>query len=153
MPVYMPPADRFELSYTIDQSGCWLWTGTLTAGGYGQIRSRDFGTMYAHRWAYEHFVGPIPAGLQIDHLCRVRRCVNPAHLEPVTARTNFLRGDGVLTSGKWQRATTHCPHGHPYSGENLYATYDGKRLCRICRKKTARLSYQRSRIDKPSMDN
>lgn len=75
-------------------SGCWLWTGSCLPTGYGQVGCRVGGKTYvssAHRVAYRFVVGPIPAGLQLDHLCRVRRCVNPAHLEPVTPRENVRR--------------------------------------------------------------
>lgn len=72
------------------RSGCWVWTGHVAGGDYGQIKVNGVSVM-VHRYAYELLVGPIPDGLQIDHLCRNRRCVNPKHLEPVVARTNVLR--------------------------------------------------------------
>lgn len=108
---------------------CWLWTGPLNPkSGYGmQIQHR--GRKYqAHRLAYESIVGPIPDGLQLDHLCRVRHCVNPAHLEAVTARVNTLRGN---STSALNHRKTHCPQGHEYSPEN---TYQGKkaRHCRAC---------------------
>lgn len=74
-----------------DGSGCWIWTGALTTNGYGQVRWGDR-TLRAYRLVYELLVGPIPDGLQLDHLCRNRRCVNPAHLEPVTQWENWARG-------------------------------------------------------------
>lgn len=73
-------------------TGCWLWTGTLSMKGYGRFNVTDRNNAAAHRFAYESFVGPIPDGLEIDHLCSVRRCVNPAHLEPVTHAENLRRG-------------------------------------------------------------
>lgn len=116
------PLERF-LSMT-DQDrpdGCWLWTGNLQANGYSSFYVNGR-TVRAHRWAYEHFVGPISEGLQIDHLCRVRRCVNPTHLEPVTARENTRRA-----------MRSRCVNGHPFTDENTYM-HGGKRYCRTCRR-------------------
>lgn len=110
-------------------SGCWNWMGAKDQKGYGQIRDESGRTVRAYRWAYEHLVDAIPDGLQIDHLCRNRGCVNPAHLEPVTARVNILRGNG-LTAQEARR--THCPRGHPYSGDNLHMRPNGSRRCRAC---------------------
>src|SRR5690348_8963192 len=91
--------------------GCILWSSTLTHDGYGRFYTEGKIVM-AHRFAYEALVGPIPEGLQMDHLCRVRSCVNPRHLEPVTARENALRGIGpAVKFGK----RTHCGRGHPYA--------------------------------------
>src|SRR5689334_10590331 len=84
----IPPLDRFLTRVTQQTSGCWLWTGYLMPNGYGKFAvSRGINAL-AHRWSYETFVGAIPAGLTLDHLCRVRGCVNPTHLEPVTRREN-----------------------------------------------------------------
>lgn len=87
---------------------CWLWTGH-TNHGYGHFW-HGTGMVYAHRWAYERLIGPVPEGLQLDHLCRNRACVRPDHLEPVTGRENTLRGEGI--TAVFARAT-HCRHGHP----------------------------------------
>ena len=103
---------------------CWLWTGALTAAGYGQIGTggRRDPKVYAHRYVYELLVGPIPEGLHIDHLCRVRKCVNPAHLEPVTQGENNRRA----LPGACRRA------GHPYP-ENAQFKRDGKiAYCKVC---------------------
>jgi hypothetical protein len=108
--------------WTVDpESGCWLWVGVVNAAGYGQS-----GRGYAHRVNYEDTVGPVPEGLELDHLCRVRHCVNPAHLEPVTHAENMRRS--VL-------ARTHCRKGHPYEGDNLMSvsTRPNARICRTCR--------------------
>lgn len=110
--------------------GCWLWTGCQVQNGYGQFRF-DGRTGLAHRWAYEHFVGPIPDGLDLDHLCRVRHCVNPAHLEPVTRAENLHRGKG--NGFQLNAAKTHCAQGHPFSGHNLIIGKNGQRLCRACK--------------------
>lgn len=112
-------------------SGCWLWTAYLDKKGYGRLRWQGKGCK-AHRLVYELLVGPIPAGLQIDHLCRVRNCVNPAHMEPVTLAENVRRG----TSGAINRTKTHCPKGHEYTADNTY-THKGKRACKACATGTA----------------
>lgn len=83
----------------------------------------------AHRVFYEHHVGPIPLGLTIDHLCKVTRCVNPDHLEPVTQRVNTLRGDGPSAVNARK---THCPHGHEYTPDNTYVRKAGGRICKTC---------------------
>ena len=115
-------------------SGCWLWTGNIITLGYGTLYRgrgrRNRVTTYAHRASYEAFRGPIPPGLQIDHLCRVRSCVNPAHLEVVTQRTNILRGESM--SARHARKST-CPKGHVY---DLFS--DASRRCRTCRRRQAR---------------
>ena len=131
-----PPIERLVRLTDFAESGCWLWCGTRVHGGYGHfwIGSRSDGTrraVYAHRWSYAYFVGPIPKGLTLDHLCRVRCCVNPDHLEPVTQRENTLRGDTITTRNARK---THCPRGHPYDDANTYVSPKGLRMCRICRR-------------------
>lgn len=111
-----------------DLGPCRLWIGALTWNGYGRINATEHN--YAHRWAYVTFIGPIPAGLQVDHLCRVRNCTRETHLELVTNQENAERG----TAGDRQRARTHCPHGHPYDEENTVLSRGGRhRQCRACR--------------------
>lgn len=107
---------------------CWIWTGGLVGGGYGQFGVTGQWHKRAHRYAYELVVGPIPDGLVLDHLCRVRCCVNPAHLEPVTQRENLMRG-----LGSWNAGKTHCKRGHEFTPENTYVAPHGKRTCRTCR--------------------
>ncbi len=120
------PIERFE-KFFCKGSGCWLWTGGLDTGGYGIFTV--MGTnMGAHRWAYEHYVGSIPDGLVIDHLCRRRNCVNPDHMEPVTVAENNLRGVGV---GAINARKTHCKHGHPFDDDNTYV-YNDIRYCATC---------------------
>ncbi len=184
-------------------SGCWLWTAAKYSNGYGAFypSGKPRRSALAHRYAYRHLIGEVPDGLDLDHLCRVRNCVNPAHLEPVTRSENLLRkpkrqtvipaeckNHHAMTSantylppgGSWackecrrnqkkaarlnaspeQRAAlrardaelhrdrrtrergglparpngmrTHCPQGHPLSGDNLYAPPSGSRKCRTC---------------------
>lgn len=110
---------------------CWLWTGTSADGRYGRFHL--LGRNYqAHRWAYEQLVGPIPEGLQLDHLCRVTLCVNPDHLEPVTGRVNTLRGNTIQAANA---AKTHCKHGHPFDEANTYIrASDNGRICRTCQR-------------------
>lgn len=110
---------------TIDLgTGCWLWGGFIRTDGYG-----EHGASYAHRLSYEVFVGGISPGLEIDHLCRVRHCIRPAHLELVDRRTNTLRGTGFAAK---KAAQTHCLRGHPLSGHNLMSYESGHRRCRTC---------------------
>ncbi len=126
------PIDRFREKYVVDpDSGCWIWQAFLNRKGYGEFYDGQTGMVRAHRWSYEHFVGPIPDGLYIDHLCRVPRCVNPAHLECVTPRENALRGFGptALNARK-----THCKRGHPLAGDNLYRKKGAGRICRTCQR-------------------
>lgn len=87
------PLQRFWRMVDLDETGCWIWTGRVNPKGYGQFRPGGRGTSVAqaHRWAFELFVGSIPDGLHIDHLCRVKACVNPRHLEPVTDLENKRR--------------------------------------------------------------
>lgn len=108
---------------------CWEWTGRVETTGYGKFSYRG-AQVLAHRFVYELLVGPIPSGMQIDHLCHNRACVNPDHLEPVSARINQLRS--MSPSGQNVRKT-HCPKGHPYDEENTYVTPNGGRQCRACR--------------------
>lgn len=107
---------------------CWTWLGTLKRDGYGttSIDGR-FGTV--HRLAYERYVGPIPEGLEIDHLCRNRACCNPAHLEPVTRQEHARRG-------VWA-TRTHCAYGHELAGDNLIIRPEGSRRCRECKRRRA----------------
>lgn len=108
-------------------TGCWLWSGYLASNGYGRFHRRA-----AHRLVYEAVSGPIPAGLDLDHLCRVRQCVNPEHLEPVTRSENLRRGSGAKMLGRMHRSKTHCPSGHEYNDDNTYVGKRGSRSCREC---------------------
>jgi hypothetical protein len=107
----------------VGDDGCWAWTGPTDRGGYGMTTLGKQKVM-AHRVVYELLVGPIPEGLHLDHLCRRRECLNPAHLEPVTQAENNRRAGA---------AKTHCIHGHEYTPENTYRRPRGVRECRACR--------------------
>jgi hypothetical protein len=118
-------------------TGCWLWTGSISSGGYGRHWSNGF--KYAHRISWEMSKGLIPGGMTIDHLCRNRACVNPDHMEVVTAIVNTLRGSGPTADN---RRKTHCAHGHAYTEENtIYYTNRRSKsgtLRRVCRNCTRR---------------
>lgn len=110
---------------------CWIWTGTLSggvSGGYARMGA-DGRSVWAHRFSYEHYVGELVPGLQIDHLCRVRCCVNPDHLEQVTPRDNVIRGDSFAAK---EAKKTHCKRGHPFDEKNTRITPKGHRDCRAC---------------------
>lgn len=130
----------------INRTGtCWLWTGSLNNRGYGQVAGPDGRLLLAHRAVYELFVGPIPEGLTIDHLCRVRACCNPAHLEPVTHAENVLRG---LSPSAVHASATHCPQGHPYDDENTHLSREGWRSCKECNRSRARRNYARKKAER-----
>jgi hypothetical protein len=129
----------------VTSDGCWLWQLSRFRNGYGQLslarptpRSR-----LAHRVVYESLVGFIPPGLELDHLCRVRACVNPEHLEPVTSSVNKVRARALIT---------HCPHGHPYDESNTIRLphNPSKRECRACRRQWNREYYLRTRRQRVS---
>lgn len=123
----------------IPESGCWLWGGATVKGGYGVFRNEGKNSM-AHRLAYEHFKGDIPKGLQLDHLCRVTCCVNPDHLEPVTAKENTLRGNNTAAQNARK---THCINGHEFNEKNTRITPNrGSRYCRVCAKERERKRRQ-----------
>src|SRR3990167_644066 len=151
---------RFWAKVHVLDNGCWEWTANRLPGGYGIFRvgSKLDGTRraaLAHRWAYECLIAPIPQGLEPDHPCHNsdvscsgglncphRRCVNPAHMEPVTHRENIRRGRrGDNHAGVYNASKTHCPQGHTYIGRNLYIVPTGGRKCRTCN----RLRAQRLR--------
>jgi hypothetical protein len=108
--------------------GCWEWTGAPNPNGYGYATAGSKRPL-AHRLVYELLVGPIPDGLQLDHLCRNRLCVNPDHLEPVTAHVNLHRGYGRT---RFRSEQTVCVRGHDFTPENTYINSRGNRTCRTC---------------------
>ena len=165
----MPP-NRAEMArfrrYAIPQAnGCWMWTGAHgTKAGYGHFQPGAGQPRHmAHKWSYQAFTGPIPEGMQVDHKCHTedltcaggaecphRRCVNPAHLEAVSASENTKR------QRHYARSRTECPKGHPYEGDNLIVGKDGKRRCRECdrvRKRHGRSASQSTPTDTPHTDH
>ena len=117
--------NRDRLLKRIDRAAsCWLWTGYIAPNGYGKSSEG-----WAHRLVYEEWVGPIPDGFDLDHLCRVRRCVNPQHLEPVTRKVNLRRSPLV---GRNSHPSPTCRRGHVRTPENTYVRPNGRRECRTC---------------------
>lgn len=113
-------------------SGCWLWTGGASAG-YARLRAVPGRTTLVYRLLWEDTYGPVPQGLELDHKCRVRLCVNPEHMEPVTRRENIRRGVAPIAR---QMMQTHCIRGHPLFGDNLYTyrtRYGFARKCKACK--------------------
>ena len=124
---------------------CMIWGMSLYTGGYGQITVEGRKTS-AHIVAFKMVRGPVSDGLQLDHLCRVRACFCPAHLESVTQRENIIRGVGIENAAIKRRSITHCPQGHPYSPENIQMKNRSRsRGCRECNRIDARVHSAASR--------
>lgn len=137
---------RFAAKIDVDpDSGCWLWTASLRPNGYAQFNAGDHRIVRAHRWSYEQCRGPVPAGLDLDHLChnldlscpggptcRHRRCVNPWHVEPSTRAANLAAGRGAETNRRRASRQTRCKRGHPLSGPNLRVRATGARQYVAC---------------------
>jgi len=130
---------------------CWEWTGSISQHGYGRLTISNNGhkkTRSAHRVSYETFVGEIPDGLTIDHLCRNRKCINPNHLEAVTIKENVSRGNPLW---KQEAARTHCKYGHEFTEDNMYK-YKTKtggvcRNCKTCMKARTRKRYTLAKLE------
>jgi hypothetical protein len=135
---------------------CWIWSGA-TEKGYGRVVIDDK-RVRVHRHVYELLIGPVPEGLELDHLCRVRACFNPAHLEPVTSQENLRRSAPWRVRSSTQRRKrriknppkprvirTHCSRGHEFTPENTYMASDGWRRCLICHKAADRKRWQRDK--------
>lgn len=163
--LWTPPTTEDRFWSRVDKRGpdeCWSWLGRITEKGYGAF---VLPTRTAHRFSWVLAHGSIPprsSGLMLDHLCHTRdaecvlaascphrRCVNPAHLELVSAGENSRRAHKSSAArqagGRANAAKTHCPKGHPYSGENLFLTSNGGRACRICQRAAVRKCMQRTR--------
>lgn len=143
-PLTPPSLQRFMAKVQENPSGCWVWVAGLDRHGYGRFK---FGgrVQGAHRVAWLLMRGPIPDGMHIDHLCRNPSCVNPDHLEPVTKRTNTLRGiSGPGTNSR----KTHCISGHEFTPENTRIRGDGGRLCRACKRSRERADRERRKQER-----
>lgn len=148
-PDFVPPRMSREERFwsKVDKTageGCWLWTAAKTPNGYGKVQWKGV-TRGAHRVAYLLLVGTIPDGLHLDHVCRVRHCVNPAHLEPVTCRENMMRSPAAPSTLNANK--THCPKGHPYDEANTLYQSRGKRACRSCLREQCRRWRERLRAE------
>lgn len=137
----------------VPESGCWLWDGYWSTKGYG-ITTLKNNPYYAHRVMYESLRGPVPKDMELDHLCRVKCCVNPDHLEAVTSRENTLRGTAPSAMHARQ---THCIHGHPLAADNMAYWEVGtrKRHCKECNKlrhikRAAQTRQRRIEREKPA---
>jgi hypothetical protein len=138
---------RFKSKIVLEPNGCWYYTAHKI-GGYGRYSVARL-TVPAHRYSYEFFLGPVPAGMQLDHLChtlddscragdrcRHRACVNPAHLEPVTCKENVYRSRGLAAINA---AKDSCVRGHAFTVANTYIMKDGGRSCRLCNREVMRI--------------
>jgi hypothetical protein len=124
-----------------DLGPCWLWTGYISRDGYGKIAYGKRGdAIHAHNIGYLLLRGPIDDGLEFDHLCKVRHCVNPWHGERTTHTTNVMRGEGFSVVNA---AKTHCAQGHPFDEENTIRRTSGGRGCRLCQREAGRRYKQR----------
>lgn len=145
----LTPDERFDEKHEPRDAGhatpCWIWTGALNRHGYGSFRPGGIATCVgSHIWSFRRAGRVIPEGHELDHLCRNRACVNPAHLEAVTSRVNSLRG---ATTAAENAAKTHCANGHPFDESNTFRERNGNgRVCRICRTETKRRWNARAKL-------
>ncbi len=151
------PANTIQsiLSRAVPQeNGCWEWQGAKTSAGYGNVKYQGK-AQCVHVVVFEAIKGPVPEGLEIDHLCHTkactvpqreclhRLCCNPAHLEPVPHRVNVLRGTAGEKIARISRNKTHCPKGHPYDEANTGRTHQGHRFCLECKRSQGRGYYHK----------
>ena len=145
----VPPKKRPIMERFFDRvcfepnTGCWLFDGSFSPDGYAYFYVSDKKMKVAHKFLYEREVSPVPEGMELDHLCLVRCCVNPQHLEVVTHAENVRRGQ----PRNFNRNKTHCRNGHPYSGYNLTITPSGERTCKTCSREATRRFRERKRAE------
>jgi len=125
--------NRFLERVHFTDYGCWEWTGAMASNGYGtfHVPGTKSNVTRSHEFSYHLFVGPVPDGLELDHLCHNPKCINPDHLEPVTHQENMTRGL-LFNSNRGNCLKTHCIHGHPFDELNTYVGKDGHRHCKTC---------------------
>lgn len=140
--------DFYSFVSVDNSTGCWNWKRSTSSGGYGVLYVSGK-QQHAHRFAYSNIVGSIQEGPDLDHLCRNRKCCNPAHLEPVTRRENLLRGDTITAKNA---VKTHCPLGHEYNSENTILRR-GSRECRKCSAIRSIEYYKKKKSDENFMAN
>jgi len=137
----IPLRQRVEARLAKGADGCWCWTGPIQNKGYGYVSEKlptgEWVKSLVHRLMFVWHVGEIPCGMELDHLCRNRRCVNPSHLEPVTRAENIRRGMGPLVTAQRSLRKTRCPSGHPYDEQNTLVRKNGWRSCRTCSRERA----------------
>lgn len=141
----VPLKDRITRNVTVDDNGCWLWQRRTGRDGYGLMWIKEGGRQwlrFAHRIAYTEWVGPIPEGLQLDHLCRVRACCNPSHLAPVTSRAN-THAPGSQAPAALNAAKVECPKGHPLVVKHY--PKGTRRDCPVCQRESSRKYRARRR--------
>jgi len=152
----VPPIERLMRWVVLDGT-CWRATKGIRKDGYCQIQltGKRAPKVLGHRLSYEHFVGPVPEGLELDHVwergCRFRSCVNPAHLEPVTRSVNILRGTAPERTRAYYDALwdgrEECPSGHKLAEAGVHIDAEGHRQCRACHLKQKSETHQRAKAD------
>jgi len=132
--------ERFDMQVS-KTDGCWIWNGARSSNGYGVIARKNRVLVGAHVISHELFIGPVPHGLEVDHLCHNRACVNPDHLQAVTHSVNVIRGN---SPSAFIHRSGFCRNGHPLTPENRDAK---RRRCKVCQRDKARARYWRIRAN------
>lgn len=139
---------RFIFLHIKKENGCWEWRGVLDKRGYGRLVDDNGWADMAHRWSYKHFVGEIPKGLVINHLCHNPKCVNPKHLEVTTHYDNIVN-KGITNASYLNAKKTHCKNGHEFTEDNIYWSknkYNGTRICKKCHKERVKKYLEKKKI-------